>query len=568
MPDPHYPTPPAQSGPFDVELASLRYLDRIIDAGEMARLSAALKADHASRVKFIRICVSMRQLREIFAARGAPVRSEPHAFEVEAALLQLAEQASRSGQPASVLIQPDRLKPRPAVAPYRRMYGIAAGILVLASMAAALFLTHGSSAHPAGIASMAGTLDAAWLGPPPSVDTPLPRAELKLLSGFAILHFDNGAKVVVEGPARFTPQPGGIALADGSLSALVPPPARGFCVQTRRATIIDLGTEFGVHTGDNGNTDLEVFQGRVSVQAIGLAEGGGAETVTADSARQVTGGAISEVPFQASAMVRVDQVDRWVAARTATPFERWKAWSERVRREPDVIAYYTFDPAGHPPDRLPNLASTGESLDGILAGAEGLPTWATGRWGTKGALEFHRGTTQHVILAGSHGPDRLDFSGSETANPFTIAVWVKAAPSQMYSAALVSRGPGASEQFTIDIFKGRFRAFVRRRGGYGSLGSTAQSEVAPSGRWQYVVAVYDPAHGALSLYIDGTLAGLAKSVPPKLIPAGSNVSFGSRLAVTKQFTDTLDGAIDELTIWGRALSPEQVLENYVSGKPE
>lgn len=568
MPDPYPSDPPAPSDAFDLELASLRYFDRVIDAEEMARLSAALKADHASRVKFIRLCVGMRQLREILAARNGAARSERHPFEVEAALFQLAEQAARAGQPSSTLIQSDPSKPRAALAPYRRMYGIAAGILILVSVATALFLRHGSTAHPAGIASLAGTLDATWLGPPPSIDTPLPRAELRLLSGFAILHFDNGAKVVVEGPARFTPQPGGIALADGRLSALVPPPARGFSVQTLRATIIDLGTEFGVRTGANGDTDLKVFQGRVSLQAVGLPSAGSAQTVTADSARRVTGQAISDIPFQSTAMVRVDQINKWMAARTASPFERWKAWSERVRRDPDVIAYYTFDPAGHPPDRLPNLASTGETLDGTLEGAEGLPTWTTGRWETKGALAFHGGSTQHVILAASHGTDRLDFSGPEMANPFTIAVWVKAAPSQSNSAALVSRGPGASEQFTIDIFRGCFRAFVRRRGGYGTLGSTAQSTIDPTGRWQYVVAVYDPAQGALSLYINGILAGIAKSAPHRLIAAGSDVSFGSRLGITKKFTDTLDGAIDEITIWERPLSAEEVVANYLSGKPE
>ena len=139
---------------------------------------------------------------------------------------------------------------------------------------------------------------------------------------------------------------------------------------------MDLGTEFGVLARDNGDTVLQVFKGQVSVSAAGSAE----YVVAEHSARRISAGAVLPTPFNASATIRPAQIDEWLAARKASPFERWKAWSEQNRRDPAMIAYYTFEPGGHRADRLPNLAWTGDSLDGTLSGNSAkLPMWVAGR---------------------------------------------------------------------------------------------------------------------------------------------------------------------------------------------
>ncbi len=74
--------------------------------------------------------------------------------------------------------------------------------------------------------------------------------------------------------------------------------------------------------------------------------------------------------------------------------------------------------------------------------------------------------------------------------------------------------------------------------------------------------------GRLSLYIDGKLAADTSDAPHVLVPGGTPVSIGSRLSRTKSYIDTLSGSIDEVAIWGRALSAEQIRENYESGKPQ
>ncbi|MBN1912631.1 MAG: hypothetical protein JW818_23115, partial [Pirellulales bacterium] len=74
---------------------------------------------------------------------------------------------------------------------------------------------------------------------------------LNLKEGLAELTFDNGAQVILEGPATFrvTAADGGF-LRQGVLTATVPEPARGFTIRTSLANVVDLGTEFGLEVRD------------------------------------------------------------------------------------------------------------------------------------------------------------------------------------------------------------------------------------------------------------------------------------------------------------------------------
>jgi hypothetical protein len=325
MTDMENPNPPTPGVPFDLEGSSVRYLDGIIGAAELTQLSAALLADRGNRAAFVRICVHRNQIREILDVAGNSIRDLPEAAEFEAALIALAMPASRQVAPSPMVIQPagppakPQSRPRPASTPQGRIfYGIAAAILIFLVLAGMLVSrprsTHVAANPPARIASVASTTDAKWEGITPSTNMPLPEAGLRLLSGFAILNLNNGSQIVVDGPTRFTLQPGGIALAEGSLSAHVSPSAKGFTVRTAGASIVDLGTEFGVWANAKGDTTIKVFKGRVSLQTLTPTNPPVTEIVTENSARQVIDGAISAIPFDAAAMVPPGQMDRWVAA--------------------------------------------------------------------------------------------------------------------------------------------------------------------------------------------------------------------------------------------------------------
>ncbi len=79
----------------------------------------------------------------------------------------------------------------------------------------------------------------------------------------------NGVKLSVAGPASFTIVDSmQCRLAEGRLTADVPDTAKGFCVVTADADIVDQGTRFGVAVSPESGTDIAVFEGRVDVASM------------------------------------------------------------------------------------------------------------------------------------------------------------------------------------------------------------------------------------------------------------------------------------------------------------
>lgn len=89
---------------------------------------------------------------------------------------------------------------------------------------------------------------------------------LQLTSGSAKLQFNRGAAVVLEGPAEIELISAvSLRLVHGTVAVRVSGPDKEFVVISPDASIVDLGTSFGVHRGVNGSTEVEVFEGAVEV---------------------------------------------------------------------------------------------------------------------------------------------------------------------------------------------------------------------------------------------------------------------------------------------------------------
>ncbi|MFN4258745.1 MAG: DNRLRE domain-containing protein [Gemmataceae bacterium] len=95
----------------------------------------------------------------------------------------------------------------------------------------------------------------------------LTAGRLRLAEGLARIVFDSGAEITLEAPADFeVVSAQRCILHDGRLVAKVPPSAHGFLVDTPRAVLKDLGTEFGVSVRDADTADVQVFDGVVDVE--------------------------------------------------------------------------------------------------------------------------------------------------------------------------------------------------------------------------------------------------------------------------------------------------------------
>jgi len=159
----------------------------------------------------------------------------------------------------------------------------------------------------------------------------------------------------------------------------------------------------------------------------------------------------------------------------------------------------------------------------------------------------------------------VDFATSSNAS-FSVEAWVKGG-AQTTDAGLITKGYGSGgEQFNLDCGSGgshAFRFFVRDAGGGGHL---ANSSVMPNNQWRHLVGVCDQINGNVYLYVDGanvasatigSSAGLLSSTLPVCIGARQS---GAGTAYDFQFV----GSMEEVAIYGYALSPAQVQAHFVT----
>jgi len=95
---------------------------------------------------------------------------------------------------------------------------------------------------------------------------------LELQRGVIRLDFVNGANLAIEGPAKIEiVNKMRVVLQRGVVTATIPESVIGFVVDTGTAHVVDLGTAFGVSVGNDGTTDVCVFEGEVEVSRKGSA---------------------------------------------------------------------------------------------------------------------------------------------------------------------------------------------------------------------------------------------------------------------------------------------------------
>lgn len=117
------------------------------------------------------------------------------------------------------------------------------------------------------IATMADTRDCKWKQSASlKVENRLSAGMLELESGVALIEFDSGAKLALQGPARLELISAKLArLHFGNATVRCDQGLYSFSLQTPTSTVIDLGTEFGVAVEPSGLSEVHVLDGEVEV---------------------------------------------------------------------------------------------------------------------------------------------------------------------------------------------------------------------------------------------------------------------------------------------------------------
>jgi hypothetical protein len=538
------------------ELVAARWEDRLT-AAQAARLEELV----AGSEEIARLYVGMIFLHAELRHFGPVLVEKPDAAQAQAPALSLSDLAKAvAAKPAS---KPQWKEPRQKTAATRQpptrfsAWRIAALFVFIASAVMTLTSpTWLSWWRNTPVATLADAVDAQWDESQGRLDVGdhLPYGPLFLKSGYASIRLDNGVKLVLVGPAHFSVDSLKLAhLDEGKLTADVPHAASGYSVKIPSGMVTDIGTTFGVTAFANKESTVQVLKGSVQAQLF-AADGKQKDQVvlTEDHAVDLNPniGTLAGIPAEQG----IYPTDiRHLPVPPEAPFARWQKFSDQLRKDPTLLAYYTFDNKDKSPQRLLNrAAATAGKSDGILENV----TWDDGRFPGKQSLHFN-GDESHAMV-----------DIPQQSSQLTLAAWVWVdAFTGGFNTLLMSDAydkPGnvgwqfhPNSQMYLNIIPGP------QKNDPWSLTVSGDSDRSVAGKWVFCVANADVRTSTLSLYRDGVLlrSRTVDGLMPLLIGKahiGNWVGSGGR---------GLRGRIDELAVFSRVLTDSEIKSMYEAGRP-
>jgi hypothetical protein len=430
---------------------------------------------------------------------------------------------------------------------------IAAATLI----AAGLFVMFGRPSEPAnpsyeGCAVLTRALEPKWeagaVGP--GVGSLLPKGRLSLASGSIQVEFFSGARVILEGPADFELVSNNEGTCRyGKLRAVVPPQADGFTVRTSTLKLVDRGTEFGLRLDRGGDAEVHVFQGLVDVEGAGARQ-----QLQVGKAIRVKGGAMESIAADPEAFLTLSELTLRSAEEAKDRYARWGSASDRIRKDPRIALYYSFEDAPSWSRELRCQRPERSPLDGAIIGAR----WAEGRWAGKKALEF------------KGSGDRVRFQDAGEYESLTLMTWVRVdGIDRPFNGLMLTDGWTSGSVHWQITRKGQLKLGIH--GDKEAFDYDTPVVFVPSqlGRWVHLCTVYDRAGREVVHYMDGRpiiRIPLRFDTALKL----GNVELGNwgvPLHGNIYEVRGLNGRMDEFALFGSALKEDEVRALYLVGAP-
>ncbi|NOY29949.1 MAG: hypothetical protein GXP28_07150 [Planctomycetes bacterium] len=269
------------------------YLDDGLTDEQFVEFVAWISKNPSNMAEFVRASCLHSSMRDLLQSddirgllcdaseKGLPVNTEniSDMLEEEAEIAQrvAAEQAHIESLAAEKFAafqrkQDRRRRPEPVPVPRNALFATVSSLAAAAILCIFWMLPDPVPVEPVPVfvASIDDSIDARWSDPGLSTapGTQLfTEGKLVLTHGVAQIEFEGGAKMIVEAPATLELLSDDSArLVWGKLVGIVPRSEVELTIKTPNATIVDLGTEFGVEVLPSETTDIQVFQGVVETR--------------------------------------------------------------------------------------------------------------------------------------------------------------------------------------------------------------------------------------------------------------------------------------------------------------
>lgn len=256
-------------------------------------------------------------------------------------------------------------------------------------------------------------------------------------------------------------------------------------------------------------------------------------------------------------------------AREKSSFARWAGYSNNLRADADLGAYYTFDYfRGATPTVVNNLGIRPGDLNGYIdAGFTSGPTKGIGRWRKEGS--YFNGATW--IWTGDGDVNKFNGAISPKED-FTIITWTKpSAALSTYGAILSNRDDSAKTGLIMyaDGSSKNWQFWTGTGSGWASMsGGTVTFEEWTQVAMTFSVTSGPTAAGVLTgdkrIYVNGELVAGPTSQDYKR-QVGKQLDIGTNPETGGSWW--YKGVIDEVGLWHRAWSPQEIADHHRMGKP-
>ncbi|HYO24952.1 MAG TPA: LamG-like jellyroll fold domain-containing protein [Lacipirellulaceae bacterium] len=391
----------------------------------------------------------------------------------------------------------------------------------------------------------------------PNIGGALAAGEFALEEGLVQLEFLSGAAVIIEAPASFEiVSPSRLICRQGKLRAHVPAQAHGFRIETPGYAAVDLGTEFTVNVGPNGQSDFHVLDGEVELWNLQSSASAPIETLTTGrSAHTTPEGGLSETSIVPASLVGRRQLREITERAEQERYAKWRQFSGALRARPDVVLYYGLD--GHA-EWERELRNDGPNPDELLTGAIVGCHWTSGRWTGKQALEFKRIT------------DRVRLTVPGEFESLTFSAWVRIEGLERWLTSLMLTDGHDANEVHWQITEGGALLLGVNDSGRNLHDYFSPKVLGPSdlGRWVHLAAVFDGRSGVVRHYLDARQISSEQVKSPAPLRLGrAEIGNWAPNDAPQYRNRSLNGRIDEFILFSSPLSGEQIREIYEAGKP-
>jgi hypothetical protein len=207
-----------------------------------------------------------------------------------------------------------------------------------------------------------------------------------------------------------------------------------------------------------------------------------------------------------------------------------------------LVAYFPMD------------ETSGQLVKNVASTKSGIATGTTVTTGYSGNARSFDGSSDYISVADTPSLDGMD--------QLSLSTWVKV--NSFSSQTVVPIGKDVnSVSYRINIAPSGQLSFVvaTSNNSWYSTGTVVDSSVSlTTGKWYHIAAIYDGSR--VRIYVNGQLTGTgSQDISGNILNSDSEVHFGKSSSAN---IDYFNGMLDEVRVYNRALSADEILLQYDS----